>query len=160
MGYMKVIRFYHLRSFGVRPTPWEESSRSQETLTKHQPSKGESSVKKWLCLLAAIVSEVSATVALKAALERPAWYVLVVVGYAAAFAMLAVCLRLGMTISVAYGVWGAGGIAATALLAAVIYGEPLTSLMLLGILLILFGVVTIEVGPYKSRHVGEGGELP
>ena len=41
-----------------------------------------------------------------------------------AFGLLATCLRLGMTIGVAYGVWGAGGITLTALLSTVIYTNP------------------------------------
>lgn len=114
-------------------------------------------MKKWLSLSAAILLEVSATVALKTALERPGWYLLVVVGYVAAFALLTSCLRLGMTISVAYGAWGAGGIIATALLAAMIYDEPLTSLMALGMVLILTGVITLELGAQKAHRAPDKG---
>lgn len=113
-------------------------------------------MKQWLCLGGAIVTEVSATLALKAALEVPAWYVLVVAGYAAAFFLLTVCLRLGMTISVAYGAWGAGGVTATALLSATIFNEPLTWLMGFGIALILAGVVTVEAGSQKARRASQG----
>jgi len=109
-------------------------------------------VKRWLCLAGAIITEVSATLALKAALDVPGWYVLVVLGYVAAFALLTVCLRLGMTISVAYGAWGAGGVTATALLSAAIFGEPLTLMMGLGMLLILVGVITVEHGSQKAHR--------
>lgn len=112
-------------------------------------------MKQWLCLAGATITEVSATLALKAALEAPGWYVLVVAGYAAAFSLLSVCLRLGMPISVAYGAWGAGGVAATALLSAGIFDEPLTGLMGFGIALILAGVVTVEVGSQKARRAAE-----
>ncbi|MFJ6027190.1 DMT family transporter [Pseudarthrobacter sp. NPDC092424] len=112
-------------------------------------------MRQWLSLGGAIVTEVSATLALKAALEAPAWYVLVVAGYAAAFSLLAVCLRLGMTISVAYGAWGAGGVAATALLSAGIFDEPLTGLMGFGIALILAGVITVEVCSQRARRAAE-----
>jgi small multidrug resistance pump len=37
----------------------------------------------------------------------------------AAFALLAVCLRLGLRIGVAYGSWGAAGVTVTAVLSAV-----------------------------------------
>jgi small multidrug resistance pump len=106
-------------------------------------------MKKWTVLAAAIGSEVAATLALKAALGHPAWYALVVAGYVAAFVFLAVGLRLGLKIGVAYGIWGAGGVTVTAVLSAVLYGEPLTALMGLGIALIITGVLTVELG---SQH--------
>jgi len=115
-------------------------------------------MKQWLCLTGAIVTEVSATLALKAALEAPGWYVLVVFGYVTAFFLLSVCLRLGMTISVAYGVWGAGGVTATALLSATIFDEPLTLLMGFGIALILAGVITVEVGSQNAHRPKQGSE--
>lgn len=108
-------------------------------------------MRKWLCLSGAILSEVSATLALKAALENPGWYALVVSGYCLAFGLLTVCLRLGMTISVAYGAWGAGGVAATALLAAAIFDEPLTWTMAFGMALIITGVITVERGSQKAH---------
>jgi small multidrug resistance pump len=110
-------------------------------------------MKKWCMLAAAIGSEVAATLALKAALDQPAWYALVVAGYVAAFAFLAVCLRLDLPIGVAYGIWGAGGVTVTAVLSAVLYGEPLTALMGLGIALIIAGVLTVELG---SQHAQRG----
>lgn len=115
-------------------------------------------MKQWLCLGGAVITEVSATLALKAALEAPGWYTLVVAGYAAAFFLLAICLRLGMPISVAYGAWGAGGVTATALLAAGIFNEPLTWLMGIGIALILAGVITVERGSQNARRANRGNE--
>ncbi|MDQ0848769.1 small multidrug resistance pump [Arthrobacter sp. B3I9] len=115
-------------------------------------------MKQWLCLGGAVITEVSATLALKAALEAPGWYALVIAGYVAAFFLLAVCLRLGMTISVAYGAWGAGGVTATALLSAGIFKEPLTWLMGIGIVLILAGVITVEVGSQKAHRAKQGSE--
>ncbi len=115
-------------------------------------------MKQWLCLCGAVVTEVSATLALKAALDAPGWYVLVVLGYVAAFFLLSLCLRLGMTISVAYGAWGAGGVTATALLSASIFDEPLTLPMGFGIALILAGVITVEVGSQNARRAKQGNE--
>jgi small multidrug resistance pump len=112
-------------------------------------------MRKWLTLAAAIGSEVAATLALKAALDHPGWYVLVVAGYLAAFAFLAVCLRLGIKIGVAYGIWGAGGVVVTAVLSALIYGEPLTALMGLGIVLIIAGVLTVELGSQRAAREHE-----
>lgn len=92
----------------------------------------------------------SATLALKAALDQPGWYVLVAIGYVAAFALLAVTLRAGMGIGVAYGIWGACGVALTAVLSKMIFGEPLTALMGLGITLIIAGVLTVELGSQQA----------
>lgn len=106
---------------------------------------------KWLVLAGAIVSEVAATLALKAALTHPGLYVVVAVGYVAAFVFLTFCLRAGMKIGVAYGIWGASGVALTAVLSAAIFNEPLTALMGLGIALIIGGVLTVELGSQKAQ---------
>ncbi|GAA3958388.1 DMT family transporter [Actinoplanes auranticolor] len=106
-------------------------------------------MKKWLVLAAAIGSEVAATLALKAALGHPAWYVLVVAGYVAAFVFLAACL--GLKIGVAYGVWAASGVALTAVLARLIPHEPLTRTMGAGILLISAGVLLVELGAQAAH---------
>jgi small multidrug resistance pump len=81
-------------------------------------------VRKSILLGAAIVTEVAGSLSLKGALEYPALYVVVVVGYLAAFVLLTLVLRAGMPVGVAYGIWGALGVALTALLSAVIFAEP------------------------------------
>ncbi len=104
----------------------------------------------WLLLAGAIASEVTASLSLKAALEHPVWYALVVAGYLAAFLFLSLVLRAGMSLGVAYGIWGALGVALTAVLAAAIFGEPLTPLMMLGILVIIGGVLCVELGSQRA----------
>ena len=103
-------------------------------------------MKKWLLLAGAIVSEVTASLALQAAQDHPAWYVVVGVGYVAAFSLLGLVLRQGMALGVAYGIWGAMGVALTAIFAAIIFGQPLTLIMILGLVLIIGGVLTVEMG--------------
>lgn len=103
-------------------------------------------MRKWGCLAAAIALEVTATLSLRQALEHPAWYVLVVTGYAGAFLCLAMVLRTGGSIGVAYGIWAACGVALTAILAALIYGDPLTWLIGLGIVVVMGGVLLVELG--------------
>ena len=105
---------------------------------------------KWLFLAVAIGSEVAATLALKAALHHPAWYGVVAVGYLASFVFVVMCLRLGMKIGVAYGIWGASGVTLTALLSAVIYDESLTGVVVVGIVLIIAGVLTVELGSQQA----------
>jgi small multidrug resistance pump len=98
---------------------------------------------------AAIVVEVAATLSLRASQDHSAWLVVVVAGYFGAFVLLTLVLRAGVAIGVAYGIWGALGTAGTAILAAVIFGDPFTWPIVAGIGLIIGGVLLVELG---SRH--------
>ena len=69
-------------------------------------------------LFGAILTEVVATLSLRGALDHPALYTVVVVGYAASFGSLALVLRRGMALGVAYGIWSACGVVLTAILSA------------------------------------------
>ncbi len=51
-----------------------------------------------------------------------------------------------MPLGAAYGIWAASGIALAALAARVLFREPLTKVMGLGIGLIVAGVLCIETG--------------
>ena len=100
----------------------------------------------WLLLSSAILSEVTATLALKRALDHPALYAVVVAGYVAAFVLLTLTLKHGMGIGIAYGIWAGCGVALTAVGSKVFFSEPLTTVMLIGITLIIGGVLLVEVG--------------
>lgn len=103
---------------------------------------------KWGLLAAAIVSEVAATLSLRASQDDGAWLAVVVVGYLASFAFLTLVLRAGVAIGVAYGIWGAAGTAATAVLAAAVFGEAFTWPIAAGIGLIIVGVLFVELGSH------------
>ena len=104
----------------------------------------------WLFLAGAILTEVTATLSLRVAAtaKRAAtgWYVVVAVGYLAAFSFLSLALGAGMPLGVAYGIWSAVGVALTAVFSRVFFKESLTGLMVLGIILIMGGVLLIELG--------------
>jgi small multidrug resistance pump len=101
----------------------------------------------WAYLAAAILLEVASTLALRvAAAGRRRWYAVVVLGYGVSFWLLALALDAGMGIGVAYGVWTAVGVALTAVLSKLIWDEPLTVVMGVGIVLIAGGVVLLELG--------------
>lgn len=106
----------------------------------------------WLLLLGAILSEVTATLSLRGALDHPALYAVVVVGYAISFWLLAQVLRRGMGLGVTYGIWGACGVVLTALLSAVLFGEAFTALKASGIVLIAAGVLVVEFGSQRARR--------
>lgn len=111
-------------------------------------------VKKWLLLITAILTEVSATLSLRAALDHPAWYIVVVGGYLAAFTALSFVLREGMGLGVAYGIWGATGVVLTAVFATALFGDPLTATMGIGIALVIGGVLCVELGSQAAADSG------
>ena len=111
-------------------------------------------MRQWALLLGAIACEVTGSLSLKAALDRPAFYVVVAVGYVASFVLLAAVLRAGMGLGVAYGIWGALGVAATALLSWLIFDEGLTGPMVLGLGLVISGVLLVELGSHRARVAG------
>lgn len=101
----------------------------------------------WLLLAGAIVSEVAATLCLRVAATGRRWaYLPVALGYVIAFGLLSATLSAGMPLGVAYGIWTAAGIVATAVLSRVLFKEPLTRTMLAGMGLIVVGVLLVELG--------------
>jgi small multidrug resistance pump len=101
----------------------------------------------WLALAGAIVIEVFATLSLRASdgFRKKAWILPVVIGYLLSFYLLWVALSLGMPVGIAYGIWTACGVALVAVIANILFSEPLTWVMGLGIALIVAGVLTIEM---------------
>ena len=108
-------------------------------------------LRRWLLLAAAILLEVAGTLALRAALDRPAWYALTAVGYAGSFVALTLLLRMGMGVGVAYGIWAACGVALTAIFASLLFGDPLTGRMAVGIALVAAGVLCVELGSQAAH---------
>lgn len=107
--------------------------------------------RRWLNLAAAIALEVTGSLSLKGALSQPALYAVVALGYLGAFFFLARTLRAGLPLGVAYGIWGAAGVALTAVLSALIFDEALTPLMTAGIAVIIAGVLCVEMGSQRAR---------
>lgn len=110
----------------------------------------------WLALAGAILIEVFATLGLRASdgFRKRIWIAPVAVGYLLSFVLVWLALSLGMPVGVAYGVWSACGVALVALLAKVLFGEPLTPLMGVGIALIAAGVLTIELSGAAGATTG------
>jgi small multidrug resistance pump len=109
-------------------------------------------VRKWVLLIAAIAVEVAATLSLRASQDHSAWLLVVVAGYVGSFILLTLVLRTGMPVGVAYGIWGASGTAATAVLAAAIFGDPFTWPIVAGIGLIIAGVLLVEFGSRPAAN--------
>lgn len=101
----------------------------------------------WALVSGAVIFEVCATLSLRMAVRSSRrWYLVVVVGYVIAFSLLSGALSAGMPLGVAYGVWTAAGVALTALLGKVLFKEPFTWVMGLGVALIIGGVLLVELG--------------
>lgn len=111
-------------------------------------------MKNWLLLGAAIVFEVTGSLSLKATLEAPGFVVLVVLAYLSAFICLGMALARGVPLGVAYGIWGACGVALTAIFSMLIFGEAITVLMGVGIALVIGGVLCVEVGSHQGERAG------
>ncbi|KPC94930.1 multidrug transporter, partial [Streptomyces sp. NRRL F-6602] len=102
----------------------------------------------WVLLACAILAEVTATISLRLSegFSKIAPSVVVVVGYVTAFTLLALVLKRGMAIGVAYGIWAAAGVALVALIGAAFLGDSLTPLQYGGLVLVAAGVVALEAG--------------
>ena len=100
----------------------------------------------WLYLAIAIVSEVVATSALKAAEGFTRWVpsLIVVVGYASAFYFLSLTLR-SIPLGVAYAIWSGVGVVLVSLVGWLLYRQSLDAAALIGIGLIVAGVLVLNL---------------
>jgi len=100
----------------------------------------------YVYLMIAIVSEVTATSALKASngFTQVLPSGIVVVGYTAAFYFLGLCLQR-MSVGVAYAIWAGVGIVLVGLVGRVMYDERLDFAAITGMALIIAGVAVINL---------------
>lgn len=107
----------------------------------------------WLYLGVAIVSEVVATSALKAAegFTRPLPSLVVVVGYGIAFYCLSVVLRT-LPLGVTYAIWSGVGVALVALVGWLVYGQSLDLAAVIGLTLIVAGVIVLNLFSKTVAH--------
>jgi small multidrug resistance pump len=107
-------------------------------------------VLKWALLGGAIGTEVIATMSLRALQDNRLWLIAVVVGYTTSLFLLTKVWQAGVPVGVAYGIWGAVGTAVTAVMGMVIFDEPLTVAIVIGIGLIIAGVLAVELGSHPE----------
>ena len=107
----------------------------------------------WWYLAFAIVAEVIATSALKAAdgFTRLGPALIVIAGYGVAFYFLSLALR-GIPVGVAYAVWSGVGIVLISLIGWLLYGQSLDVAAGLGIGLIIAGVVVLNLFSKVTAH--------
>ncbi|UNK69505.1 multidrug efflux SMR transporter [Microbacterium sp. H1-D42] len=104
----------------------------------------------WVWLLLAIGFEVTGTLSLRASdgFRKRVWLIPVVISYVLAFTFLGITLETGMPVGVAYGLWTAIGIVLIAVMARVLWKDPLTRRMIVGIGFIVVGSLLVEM----SQH--------
>lgn len=102
----------------------------------------------WALLAGAIASEVFATINLQLSegFSKLLPSIFVLVGYVAAFVLLAQVLQRGLALGVAYAIWAAAGVALVALIGAVFLGDSLTGVQVAGLVAVIGGVVALEAG--------------
>lgn len=100
----------------------------------------------WVFLAVAIVSEVIATSALKAAQGFTRWLpsLFVVAGYASAFYFLSLTLRT-IPLGISYAIWSGVGVALVTLVGWAVYDQRLDLPALVGIGLIVSGVLVLNI---------------
>ena len=102
----------------------------------------------YLLLAAAILAEVLATISLRLSngFSRLAPSVVVIVGYFIALGLLAVVLKRGLPVSIAYAIWAGAGVTLVAGVGALLLDEKLTTVQVVGLAFIVAGVVAMEGG--------------
>ena len=102
----------------------------------------------WLLLAAAIAFEVAATVFLRLSDGfTKLWPSLVViVGYAASFYLLALILKTGIPAGIVYAIWSAFGIALVTLIGMAAFDDKISPLTGVGLVVVIVGVVLVQAG--------------
>lgn len=98
-----------------------------------------------LLLGTAILSEVAATLALRASdgFSRPLPVAVVIVGYGLSFWLLALALK-HIPVSLTYAIWAGTGTALVAIGGVVAFGESMNTMKLLSLFVIVLGVVGLS----------------
>jgi small multidrug resistance pump len=107
----------------------------------------------WAYLALAIVAEVIATSALKAAngFSQLVPSLVVIAGYGTAFYCLGLALR-SVPLGIAYAIWSGAGTALIALIGIVLYKQKLDPAAMLGIGLIVAGVLVLNLFSKSAAH--------
>ena len=104
-------------------------------------------------LTIAIISEVIATLSLKASNEFTNWFysAVCIIGYLTAFYFLSLVLKT-VPIGIAYAIWAGMGIVLVASISAVVYKEIPDLAAVIGMSFIIAGVIILNVFSNKSGH--------
>lgn len=103
----------------------------------------------WLLLAAAIVTEVAGTLLLRVSegFTQPLASAGVLAGYGVSIVLFSRVLGRGTALGIAYGTLTGCGLAAAALFSTVAFGDPITPLQVVGLLLLCGGVLALQAAP-------------
>jgi small multidrug resistance pump len=103
-------------------------------------------------LLAAITAEMIATTALRLSegFSRLGPSIVVVVGYGASFYLLAMALKRGLEMGIAYAIWSGLGTVAIVAIGVLFFQEKLNLGAIAGIVLVILGVMLINFNSGSS----------
>jgi small multidrug resistance pump len=107
----------------------------------------------YLFLAIAIISEVTATSALKASngFTRLVPSILVLVGYGSALYFLSLTLRT-IPVGVAYAIWSGAGVSLITVIAWVVFRQRLDAAAIIGLSLIASGVIVLFLFSKTAAH--------
>jgi small multidrug resistance pump len=105
----------------------------------------------WALLAASVAAEVAGTIALRYAdgFTRLIPSLMVGVSYAGAIWLMSIAVKT-LEVGLAYAVWAGAGTALTAALGSLCFGESMAPLRMIGIVMIVFGVVVLNLDPQGS----------
>ncbi|WP_209596305.1 SMR family transporter [Ruegeria sp. HKCCSP351] len=107
----------------------------------------------YLYLLLAVLAETIGTTALQASQQFTRFWpsVIVIVGYAFAFYLLAMTLKV-MPVGIVYAIWSGLGIFLIALIGFIVFGQRLDWPAILGLAMILAGILIIHLFSKTAGH--------
>lgn len=102
----------------------------------------------WLFLAAGVVVQVGGMTALRLSdgMRRVLPTVAAFVGIGVSVVLVSRALDAGLALAVGYGVWTGAGIATTAVVGAVVFGDRLDRLQCTGLALVLAGSLLLQLG--------------
>jgi small multidrug resistance pump len=105
----------------------------------------------FVLLMLAIVSEIVATTALKLSegFSKPLPSLVVIVGYVLAFYLMSLVMK-SVPLGTAYAIWAGVGTAGAVMIGVLVWREPLDSIRMLAIGLIVTGVVLLNF--FSNAH--------
>jgi small multidrug resistance pump len=108
-------------------------------------------MKAWLLLGGAIIMEVAGTTCMKlsAGFSQPLPSALIFVFYALSFVSLTLCLRR-LDLATTYAIWSGLGTILITFIGIGLFGESMTVVKLLSILLIVIGVIGLNLAGYSN----------
>lgn len=117
------------------------------------PFRGTQMPQAYLYLLLAVLAETIGTTALQASQQFSRFWpsVIVVVGYAFAFYLMALTLKF-MPVGIVYAIWSGLGIFLIAVIGFIVFGQRLDWPAILGLTLILSGILIIHLFSKTAGH--------